>query len=149
MVVWTRSWPKRSAISNGEKPISTRRLAWLCRISRPPDFLNPRQLTAPFYLMSRVVLRMGEQAVCAAQPVALLHIIFQTVTQARRNSNLSIALGCLWHRYNIFPTQALVTFVDTNRKLLQVNIHWRQNQKLPSRPDSWSVDSAICVHQWV
>ena len=30
IVVCTRSWPRRSAISSGEKPISTSRLAWLC-----------------------------------------------------------------------------------------------------------------------
>lgn len=33
IVVCTFSCPSRSAISSGEKPISTSRLAWLCRMS--------------------------------------------------------------------------------------------------------------------
>ena len=50
IVVCTFSCPRRSAISSGEKPISTSRLAWLCRMSCTrmrftPDALQPYSIS--------------------------------------------------------------------------------------------------------
>lgn len=93
-----------------------------------PNPLHAGSLAAVLHFVIQKALGVGKESVVLLQPVAMGHILLQTVAKAIGNGNGADAFRCFRSGDNILSAEALIALVHRQGFLFKVDVRRRKRQ---------------------